>query len=115
MITGLSKIVLGILIVCLVAAGLVLLLTGWWLPEAATSVRLLGLGWLLVCIATAFIRRRPFLQVASAWVWFFTAFWAWRIGVHKRSLEWFLYEDLFPLVTLACSNVLVLLWGWRTR
>src|ERR1700722_16263130 len=108
-----GKIAFGILIASLFLAGLLLLSTGWWLPEVSVASRLLGICWLLVCIATGFIWRKPYLQLASTWLWLGISVWWWWTTTDEKSLDWFLYQDIFPLVTLACSHFIVLLYKPR--
>ncbi len=108
LLTMAQKVAFGILVACLTLAGLLLLSTGWWLPEVAVPTRSLGLCWLLVCIATGFIWRKPYLQLASAWIWFFVSIWWWWTTTDEKALEWFLYQDLFPIAALVCSHFLVL-------
>ena len=113
---GLQKAIFGILIVSLALAGLLLLSTGWWLPEVSLPVRLLGVGWLLVCVATGFIKQRPVLagRIILAMVSCVRIWWWWTT-TREKSMVWFLYQDMFPMIALACSNVLVLVSGSRVR
>jgi hypothetical protein len=115
MVTGVQKVIFPILIVTLALAGLFLLSFGWWLPEVSIPVRLLGVGWLLVCITTGFIKQRPYLQLASSWLWALVSVWWWWTTTREKSAEWFLYQDMFPLIVLACSNLLPLASGSRVR
>ena len=103
-----EKIALGVLVVCLLLAGIILPSTGWWLPEVTLSVRFLGLCWLFVCVTTGFIQRRPYLQLASTWLWLFGSVWWWWTATDEKSFVWFLYQDIFPLIVLAFSHFIVL-------
>jgi CHASE2 domain-containing sensor protein len=49
------------LVASLLIEGILLLFTGWWLPEAPILLRLMGAVWLIVCVSTYFIRAtEPF-------------------------------------------------------
>ena len=92
-------------------AGVLLLFTGWWLPEATATDHLLGVGWLLVAIASALaVARRDlrYLLPVSAWLWFFSSLWWWWQMKSLRSLEGFLYEDSLSLTVLVLSHVVAL-------
>jgi hypothetical protein len=108
MVTTMPKVAFGILVICLGIGGLLLLSTGWWLPEVNGATRSLGFCWLLVCIATGFIWRKPYWQLAAAWLWFLVSGWWWWTTTAEKSLEWFLYQDMFPVAVLVCSHFVVL-------
>jgi hypothetical protein len=94
-----------LLLVSLGIAGLLLLFTGWWLPETSTPVHIIGLAWLLVCVATYFIRTRPYFQLASAWVLFGCSIWSrWKTS-DEHSFEWFLYRNVLSLLILVFSHL----------
>lgn len=103
-----EKAAFGVLIASLSIEGLFLLFTGWWLPEVSTSLRFLGLCWLLVCVTTCFIRKRPYVQIASVWLWLLISIWHWWSITEERSLVWFLYQHVFPIMALVSSHLMVL-------
>lgn len=106
-----EKISFGILIASLSMEGLLLLFTGWWLPEVSISLRLVGLFWLLVCIMTFFINKWPYMQIASVWLWFLILIWSWWSVKEERSLFWFLFQNIFPLIALISSHFKALRWN----
>jgi hypothetical protein len=110
-----ERISLGVLIASLSIEGLLLLFSGWWLPEVSLSLRLVGIFWLLVCIMTVFINRKPYMQIASVWIWFLTLIWAWWSATEERSLVWFLFQNMFPLIALVSSHFKALPWNTSGR
>jgi hypothetical protein len=107
------KVILGLLVVALGIEGLLLLFTGWWLPEAAASLKAVGFGWLFACIATGFRKRRPYVQLLMIFLWGVVSVWRWWTTTSDRSIEWFLYENLFPLVAFG-STLLLVVWRDKT-
>ena len=98
-----------VLIGSLSIEGLLLLFTGWWLPEVSTSVRLVGISWLLVCVATSFVHKKPYVLIVSVWIRFLILLWSWWSVAEERTLFWFLFQNIFPLIALVSSHFLVLL------
>jgi hypothetical protein len=96
------------LIGCLSIAGMLLSFTGWWLPEVSTSLRLIGITWLLVCVATCFMRTRPYIQLSVVWLWVMLSAWDWWQTTDDRSVVWFLYMNMLQVVTLVLSHLVVL-------
>ena len=103
------KTVFAILIGSLSIEGLLLLFTGWWLPDVAISLRLVGLCWVIVCATTVFIRKIPYVQILSVWLWLPISIWHWLSITEERSVGWFFYQHLFFLLVLTCSHLIVLL------
>jgi hypothetical protein len=95
------------LLVSLGIAGLLLLFTGWWLPETSAPVHIIGLAWLLLCVATYFIRTRPYLQLATAWLWFACSTWSWWKTTDEHSVVWFLCQNVLSLLILVFSHLVV--------
>ena len=109
------KTAFAVLIGSLSIEGLLLLFTGWWLPDVTISLKLVGLCWVLVCATTAFIGRIPYVQILSVWLWLLVSIWHWSSTTEERSMSWFLYQHLFPLLVLTCSHLIVLLWNTNLK
>jgi hypothetical protein len=98
-----------LLVVSLGIAGLLLLFTGWWLPETSTPLQIItGLSWLALSVATYFIRTKPSLQLAAAWLWFACSAWNWWKTTDQRSVIWFLIQNALAILILAFSHLVVL-------
>ena len=106
-----KKTIFTILIGSLSMEGLLLLFMGWWIPvpEVSTPVRLVGLSWLLVCVTTSFINKKPYLQIALVWLRCLILIWSWWLVTEERAPLWFLFQNIFPLTELLSSHSLVLL------
>jgi hypothetical protein len=96
-----------LLVVSLGIAGLLLLFTGWWLPETSTPLQVTGLSWLALCVATYFIRKQPYLQLAAAWLWFACSTWNWWKTTDAHSAIWFLVQSILAIVILIFSHLVV--------
>jgi hypothetical protein len=96
-----------LLVVSLAIAGVLLLFTGWWLPETPTHLDVTGLAWLLLCVATYFVRTRPYLQLAAAWLWLACSVWNWRRTIDEHSVAWFLCQTVLSILILVFSHLVV--------
>jgi hypothetical protein len=103
-----SKIFYLLLVVSLGIAGLLLLFTGWWVPETSAPVQIRGVAWLLLCIATYFVRKTPYLQLAAAWLWFACSTWSWWKTTNERSITRFLIQNILSLLILVFSHLVVI-------
>jgi hypothetical protein len=97
-----------LLLLSLGIAGLLLLLIGWWLPETSAPLQITGISWLLLAIATYFIRTKPYLQLAAAWLWFLCSTWDWWKTIGQQSASWFLYQNVLAILILVFSHIVVL-------
>jgi hypothetical protein len=97
-----------LLLVSLGIAGLLLLFTGWWLPEASAPVQISGLAWLLLCVATYFIRTKPHLQLVTAWLWLACSTWSWWKTTDEHSVIWLLYQNVLSLLIVVFSHLVVI-------
>jgi hypothetical protein len=97
----------SLLVISLAIAGLLLLFNGWWLPEPPAHLELTGSAWLLLCVATYFVRTRPYLQLAAAWLWFACSTWSWWKTTDEHSVVWFLYHNLLSILILVFSHLVV--------
>ncbi|MGD0443279.1 MAG: hypothetical protein ABSA39_05015 [Edaphobacter sp.] len=97
-----------LLVVSLGLAGLLLLFTGWWLPETSTPLQVVtGLSWLALCVSTYFIRLRPYIQLAAAWLWFACSAWNWWKTTDAHSVAWFLAQSVLAVFILVFSHIVV--------
>jgi hypothetical protein len=103
-----SKVSYLILVISLGIAGLLLLFAGWWLPETSVPLQIMGLVWLLLCVATYFVRTKPYFQLATAWLWFASLAWIWWRTTDEHSVVWFLYQNVLSLLILVVSHLVVI-------
>ena len=96
-----------LLVVSLGIAGLLLLFTGWWLPETSTPLQVTGVSWLALCVATYFIGTKPYLQLAAAWLWFACSTWNWWKTTDEHSVVWFLFQNVLAILILVFSHLVV--------
>ena len=97
-----------LLVVSLGIAGLLLLFTGWWLPETSAPLPITGLSWLALCVATYFIRTKPYLQLAAAWLWFACSTWNGWKTTHEHSAIWFLVQSVLSILILVFSHLVAI-------
>ena len=97
-----------LLVTSLAIEGILLLFTGWWLPEVPILLRLTGVAWLVVCVSTYFIRTSPTVQLTTAWLFLLVSVWNWWKVTDERSMPWFLYQNVLPVLTLVSSHLTVI-------
>ena len=100
--------VLVLLATCLCFHGFFLMFSGWWLPEVPLLLKAAGISWVIACVSAAFAIKRPYLQFGAISLWLFVSCWQWWTVTDERSFQWFLYQNMLPLIAIASSSVLCL-------
>ena len=85
--------------------GLILLMTGSWLPENPPLLKLVCLTWVIAASAMFYVSRKPWLAALGLWPWFTcSTVYVLRVTDHS-SISWLLYQDSFQIAAVILIHV----------